>query len=245
MKKTAYTITATIGLLLAGISAQAGMITSVDGIAFEGGAWTNPPGRQLMIGWTITDAGAGQLGADMRGVTDTIAFAPNGQTTFEMGNFDTGTRIGRDFFRNAGSSLDTNGTDFDDSYSWFTDGDTLDLSGPGAGSVDFTSGLTNGSNWFFITMDNAPTNYTGFTISLGGVSQVAVEVVWDDVDSSGTRSIGDTYDFGTILYATGGDTFDGGSWVGGAPTIIPEPSTYALLGGIAGLAFVALRRRRS
>jgi hypothetical protein len=239
MKQVSQKTIGVLGLILTAATAQAGFIESSDGMVFEGGAWGS---REAAVGWTVTGSGA-----EMRGITNTVAFGSTDSTTLELGNFSAGgTRLGRDFLRYAGASLDTNGTELDESYSWFTDGDTIDYSGGSATSVDFTSGLIDGSNWFIITLDNAPTNYTGYTPELGGVTEAAIELIWDDVDSSGTRTIGDTYDIGRIFYATGTDTFEGNGWVGGAPTTtstIPEPSSYALLAGLSGLAFIALRRR--
>lgn len=225
---------------MAALPAAAGMIASSDGLAIEGGAWS-PNSREALVGWTVL---AGD-GITMRGSPSTATFASTGQTTLELGNFGVGSsRLGRDFFRNAASSLDTNGPDLDASYSWFTDGDAIDLSGAGDNTLNLTSGLTDGSNWAFIKLDSAPTNYTGHSAALGGVTEAAIEIVWDDVDSSGGRTTGDTYDIGRVIYATdgdGGSTFSGGSWDGGAPVVVPEPGSLGLLTlGVGGLL---LRRR--
>jgi hypothetical protein len=196
------------------VSAQAEVIDSSDGIFFTGGAWT-AGSEESINGWTILANGE----VSVRGSANTAAFASDANTTWQFGSYAApNTRIGRDFLRNACSSLDTNGPDLGASYSWYQKGDILDFSGAGSRKVDFTSGMIAGSNWLFVNFDAAPVNYTGYTVERGGVSQIAVQVIWDDVDGSGTRTEGDTYDFGAIRYATGGDVFNG--WdASGVPTV--------------------------
>ena len=216
------------------ITTQAGFVVSQDGVHMNGGGWTVSSRDQLM-GWTVTETGV-----DMHGLNDTQAFASDADTTWEQGNYGTGTRIGRDWFRDAAASLDTNGADLDASYSWFSAGDTIDFSSGSSSSAVFseTSGMTNGANWFVITMDNAPINYTGYTAELGGISEIAIQLSWNDADSSGTRSVGDVYTMGAIIYATGTDTFNGKT-VAELTAMLPQPSPQGL-SATAGFSSVSL-----
>ncbi len=63
-----------------------------------------------------------------------------------------------------------------------------------------------------------------------------------DVRANGDPNISAGGTFRLTNYFDGGDT--GGMTFGGTVSVIPEPSSYALLAGILGLAFVVYRRRR-
>ncbi|MCC5806121.1 MAG: PEP-CTERM sorting domain-containing protein [Opitutales bacterium] len=64
-----------------------------------------------------------------------------------------------------------------------------------------------------------------------------------DVRANGDPDIGAGGTFRLTNYFDGVDT--GGLTFGGTVSVIPEPSTYALLAGILGLAVVVFRRRRA
>ncbi len=64
-----------------------------------------------------------------------------------------------------------------------------------------------------------------------------------DVRANGDPEISPNGTFRLTNYFDGGDT--GGMTFGGTVSVIPEPSTYAFLVGILGLAVVVFRRRRA
>ncbi|HEY9250527.1 MAG TPA: LamG domain-containing protein [Rariglobus sp.] len=103
-------------------------------------------------------------------------------------------------------------------------------------------------------LSTAPTALTGynasvmnqlFNVAAGSISSATIDgLTWTSItglDVSG-RTLGDTW-------TDGGDYFiwlsgSGGSAAGLIASAIPEPGSFALLAGLAGLAFVSTRRRR-
>lgn len=233
---------ALLGAVALSITAQAGMITGSDGLWMSGSSW--PVGANAtaeLVGWTVTATGSDIEGVLRNGTTTNISFASNGYTSLAVGDYYDGNRIGYAWFRNAASSLDATGAGVSGGYSWFSDGDALDLST--SANTYFNEGMVAGSdNWFIIKLDGTAINYTGYTEALGVLNEVAIQMTWNDADLSGTRSVDDVYTVGTMLYATGTSTFDGGSWIGGAPVAIPEPATLGLIATFGG-GIMFMRRR--
>jgi hypothetical protein len=100
-------------------------------------------------------------------------------------------------------------------------------------------GLVAGSNWIFITGVNS-NQYPEYGTVLEPVTSIAMEVVWNDVGTTGTIDPGDTFSFGNLRYLTDGGEF--AEWAGGKPTVIPEPSASAALIGISMALLVGTSR---
>ena len=92
----------------------------------------------------------------------------------------------------------------------------------------------------------------GVTFDLGGNVAAGNEIGVLVFDSSTTSTVaGDSYDIytddwvvaadGSNLSLTGAGPYQGAAF--GSSTVVPEPSAYALLGGLFALTFVMLRRR--
>lgn len=98
-------------------------------------------------------------------------------------------------------------------------------------------GLVAGSNWMFITGVSS-TAYSEYGTVGEPVTSIAMEVVWNDIGTTGTIDPGDTFSFGNLRYLTDGGEF--AEWAGGKP--IPEPSASAALIGISMALLVGTRR---
>jgi len=92
----------------------------------------------------------------------------------------------------------------------------------------------------------------GFTYNLGGNVATGNEIGVLVFDNSTTATIGgDAYQIYTNDWLAPSDGANGsltgaGPYTGaafGSSTVVPEPSSYALLGGLLALGFVMLRRR--
>lgn len=162
-----------------------------------------------------------------------------------------------DLTSSAGFSIDTSGLD--------TFGSTVDAVGVSFSGSDFGNTISGGwasaidlSAWASQTavvvsgsMTSAPTS--NFSIQLYDTSFTTFDLSggsWTNIQSAGSDELsldsGAGFDWTNVQYIdinTGGlgDTVAGTL---SSITVVPEPSTYALLAGFAAFLFVAIRRRK-
>ncbi|MGZ0654896.1 PEP-CTERM sorting domain-containing protein [Coraliomargarita sp. W4R53] len=160
-------------------------------------------------------------------------------------NIELGTNAAATFNLNGGTVTADTGISI-------KNGSTLNINGA-AGSLDFGSGLfdfSNGTHLNFNTVGGtASTIYAG-TFNLGGTGiTLGIDGVASNLTlislASGVFSEQNLIDLNNALNLTGGAAGTLSLANGGSDLMfaVPEPSTYALLGGLFALGFVALRRR--
>ncbi|MDP0501247.1 MAG: PEP-CTERM sorting domain-containing protein [Verrucomicrobiota bacterium JB022] len=115
----------------------------------------------------------------------------------------------------------------------------------GTASYDSTPFTFNGAKFYFMVDEMMTGEQVYLSVNLLSDSSVAGLVGQPlTIDLEGTFEIDSSY--GSInledLYNSYGD---GGVTVGAASPVVPEPSTYAALAGLATLAFAAFRRRKA
>jgi hypothetical protein len=93
----------------------------------------------------------------------------------------------------------------------------------------YTGGVSNGDAFAIVAWDN-------ITASAGDTYSFWTDASWTlPADTGATINFNSSGDAGTFLQLTGAAS--------GTGTVVPEPSSYALLGGLLALGCVMLRRR--
>jgi hypothetical protein len=165
---------------------------------------------------TVND---GTLNASVIEMFDTGAFVMNGGTVTLSGNFGSNNFSGGGSAQFNGGTLTANTLDF--THAW-----DLTLGGTTSGSASFTSGFGDTSN---ISIDWSGGSL--MTLDIGGYDQTAYETLFTN---------------GELLFegSNAGNFSDNFTVSGSQLSLIPEPSSTALIGfALGGLAL--LRRRRS
>ena len=200
-------------------------------------------GAGTQAGWEAL-GGTGSPSGVFSGYTDLAA----GDITVNMANisFD---RLYKNGF--TGAADDFPGTDLDAMYSdlLFRNSDTatvdISISGLAAGTFRITTHHLNAPNTptqFDLLVTDAvgtATDIGDYAMGLGNTSSFGPTVITFDVVSNGTNPIVLQMDATTL--GTGGNTGGWFGYNGMELTVVPEPSSLALL-GLGGLFF--LRRRR-
>lgn len=126
----------------------------------------------------------------------------------------------------------------------------------GAGTVSITANTTGFSGNFNVTgstfdLSEITTASFGLTLSSAGVYANDADAAFTSLSIMGSAVANDTYTRSELIQY-GIDNYGGADWsgfIGGDDTyeitVIPEPGSYALLGGCLALTWVMLRRRRS
>jgi hypothetical protein len=154
-------------------------------------------------------------------------------------------------FTSVGVNLDGIDTDtVSPFYAASATDDSLYMSSSNTGLLTF-SGLDAGATYSFdlyASRSGTGERLTDYTIVGGNKTEtISLDVLGNDTDlATATYFTADEYGIITILIEAGTDaSFAYLGAISMTMVVIPEPSTYALLAGISGLAFVMLRRRRA
>jgi len=203
-----------------------------------------------LTGWSMTETGGGardheQYAVDTGASTtgDTYSFGAAASTERALGQLRSGTLIstfGAAFTNNTGNTITSLAISFV-GEEWrlgtINRTDAMDFSYSLDATSIVTGTWTNVSALKFLTPDtatagakngNAAADRTALSTTIGGLTIAAGStfyVRWTDVDATG---------------ADDGLAVDNFSLT---PTAVPEPATYALLGGLAVAAAVLWRRR--
>ena len=230
---------ASTALLLTGPIQAATIVDTADELAW----WDGNSREAGNLGITVFDnGGVNGFTGTSDGTDSTI-----GETGWQMEIAAFPDRILRSNFADDGTGLRfkdggvnqigfvQDGDDLSGLYSQSSGGLILEKDGVAQG------GLVAGSNWMFITGVSS-TDYSEYGTVGEPVTSIAMEVVWNDIGTTGTVDPGDTFSFGNLRYLTDGGEF--AEWAGGKPTLaaIPEPSASAALIGISMALLVGTRR---
>ncbi|MFH1498733.1 MAG: LamG domain-containing protein [Verrucomicrobiota bacterium] len=212
-------------------------ITQTGGVRFEYGLGGSGTNRKTADGSVATGAWTHVAVSWDTGSTNALRFYVNGALTSDGVNFTGPSTLGANtspiYLGVTTSTLyrSLNGN-LDDFAMW----DSV-LTAAQIRALNTTPDELNGYNASFMNQL--------FNVASGSISSATLDgLTWTSItglDVSG-RTLGDTWTDGEdyFIWLSG----SGGSAAGLIASAIPEPGSFALLAGLAGLAFVSMRRNR-